>query len=109
MLPWADDRTVLQGFAVTSGSDYQKDYWDVATDSGTKLKRVFCKECGTKLFAFTPLWDEIVSVAAGTLDDFDAWKPDTEQYCVHRADFVEMAKGVGGERRFKLAVKGETE
>lgn len=94
---------------MTKGAEFQKEYWDTATDSGTNLKRVFCIECGTKLFAFTPLWDEIVSVAAGTLDDFDSWRPDTEQYCVHRAAFVEKAKGVENEKRFKLAVRGETE
>ncbi|KAF2166226.1 hypothetical protein M409DRAFT_23418 [Zasmidium cellare ATCC 36951] len=99
-------RNMMHGFSVTKGAEYQKDYWDTNTDSGTNLKRVFCTECGTKLFAFTPLWDEIVSVAAGTLDDFDSWCPDTEQYCIHRAAFVEKAKGVERERSFKLAVKG---
>lgn len=94
---------------MTKGEEYQKDYWDTQTASGTDLRRVFCTECGTKLFAFTKLWDEIVSVAAGTLDDFDSWRPDTEQWCIHRAAFLEKAKAVETERRFKRAVKGEIE
>lgn len=106
--PWVDNIS-LQGYSVTKGAEHQKDYWDVNTDSGTNLRRVFCSECGTKLFAFTPLWDEIVSVAAGTLDDFDSWRPDTEQYCIHRAAFVEKAKGVEEERLFERAVKGSIE
>ena len=82
---------------------------DNATDSGKELKRVFCSECGSTLFAYTPLWEEIVSVTAGSLDEFDSWKPDTEQYCVHRPDYVEKIQAVPKERTFKLAVQGETE
>lgn len=103
------DRLSLQGYSVTKGAEYQKEYGDVNTDSGTNLKRVFCSECGTKLFAFTPLWEEIVSVAAGTLDDFESWRPDTEQYCMHRAAFVEKVKGVEKDRLFERSVKGSIE
>ncbi|EME40126.1 hypothetical protein DOTSEDRAFT_137721 [Dothistroma septosporum NZE10] len=94
------------GFRVTEGAEHQKEYWDVATDSGTKLKRVFCSLCGSKLFAYTPLWDAIVSITAGTLDDFDSWEPDTEQWCMHRASFLSNASTVSPDRTFEKAVKG---
>ncbi len=61
------------------------------------------------MFAYTPLWDEIVSIAAGTLDDFEKWMPDTEQWCIHRVDFVEKIKAVVKERTFKRAARGEVE
>lgn len=69
------------GFAITQGQDAMKTYTDRATESGQPLSRTFCGECGSTLFAFTPLREDIVSVAAGTLDreGFEAWEPDTEQ------------------------------
>jgi hypothetical protein len=66
-------------------------------------------ECGSMLFAYTPLFEPIVSVAAGTLDDFDSWKPDTEQWCIHRADFVAKMEIVSKDRTFKRAARGEIE
>ncbi|KAK4612165.1 Putative glutathione-dependent formaldehyde-activating enzyme [Fulvia fulva] len=95
------------GSKVTQGAEHQKEYCDIATDSGTKLKRDFCSQCGSKLFAYTPLWDEIVSVTAGTLDDFDSWVPDTEQWCVHRASFLTQTTTVSPDRTFDKAVQKE--
>jgi len=45
------------------------------------------------MFNFTPLYD-VVSVSAGVLDDFEDWRPTLEQYCIHRADYLEKVKGV---------------
>lgn len=73
-------------------------------DSGTHLKRIFCSECGTGLFAITPLRDDIISVLAGTLDDFDSWKPDTEQWIDFRAGFLDNVKCVATDRIFPRAV-----
>ncbi|USW49004.1 Putative CENP-V/GFA domain, Mss4-like superfamily protein [Septoria linicola] len=98
-----------EGFQITEGASHQKVYWDIATDSGTKLKRVSCDICSSKLFAYTALNENIVSVTAGTLDDFDSWKPDTEQWCIHRAGFLEKVKAVEYERTYKCAVRGEVE
>jgi hypothetical protein len=69
-----------QGFTLLSGSSHLKSYADTTTtDSGQPLTRSFCGECGSNLFAFTPLLDSIVSVAAGTLDEFEEWRPGVEQ------------------------------
>ena len=64
-----------QGFSITQGEDSMTRYSDTKTDSGKTLTRTFCSTCGSKLFAFTPLNENIVSIAAGTLDDFEEWKP----------------------------------
>ena len=58
------------------------------------------------MFNFTPLYD-IVSVSAGSLDEFDDFQPTLEQYCIHRADFLEKAKGV--EKRYIESIAGEME
>lgn len=68
------------GLAVTQKREgVLKSYTDAATQSGRPLTRTFCGECGSTLFAFTPLREDIVSVAAGSLDGFEDWAPDTEQ------------------------------
>jgi len=61
------------------------------------------------LFALTPLNENIVSVAAGSLDHFDRWVPDTEQYCENRAGFVNKFKGIEEQRRFVRSVAGKVQ
>jgi len=98
-----------EGFTITHGASHLKTYSDSATDSGTPLTRNFCGECGSNIFAFTPLWQDIVGVAAGTLDDFEDWKPTVEQYCIRRAGFLEKIKGVEPERRHTTDAQSEPE
>lgn len=100
--------TTIQGLDILEGSELQKTYIDTDVQSGTHLKRVFCTECGTFMFAYTPLREDIVSVAAGTLDDFESWKPDTEQWRCFRAGFVEDIKAVSDERRFERSVTAKS-
>lgn len=59
------------------------------------------------MFNYTALADRIVSISAGSLDDFEEWRPTLEQYCIHRADFVERIQGV--EKRFVESLNGEEE
>ncbi|KAK5172871.1 uncharacterized protein LTR77_002991 [Saxophila tyrrhenica] len=96
-----------QGFVITEGEDYLSTYVDSMTDSGQPLQRQFCKNCGSNLFNHTPLNDDIVSVSAGALDEFEDWKPSLEQYCIHRADFLEKTKSV--EARYIESIKGDLE
>jgi hypothetical protein len=105
----ADPFRQPQGFKITQGEDVIKSYTDPETDSRQPLTRIFCGECGSKLFALTPLNEKIVSVAAGSLDDFDKWVPDTEQYCENRAGFVDKFKGIERQRRFVRSVVGKVE
>jgi len=97
------------GLNITEGAEYQKTYIDNDVDSGTHLKRIFCSGCGTGLFAITPLRDDIISVLAGTLDDFGSWKPDTEQWTDFRAAFLEEnVKCVAVDRVFGRAVTAKS-
>lgn len=77
------------------------------TDSGKPLTRTWCIRCGSNLFNFTPLNEDIVSISAGAFDDFEDWKPTLEQYCIHRAEFLEKVKGV--DKRYIESIDGETE
>lgn len=61
----------------------------------------------TKRVNKTPLHDDIVSISAGSLDEFDDFKPTLEQYCIHRAEFLEKVKGV--EKRYVESIAGEME
>lgn len=93
---------------ITEGEDkYLSSYSDTMTDSGHLLTRTFCSHCGSNLFNFTPLRDDIVSISAGAFDDFEDWRPTLEQYCIHRAEWLEKVKGV--EKRFVEAIEGEME
>jgi hypothetical protein len=50
---------------------------------------------------------DIVSVSAGSLDEFDDFKPTLEQYCIHRASFLDKTKGV--EKRYIESIGGDME
>jgi len=58
------------------------------TDSGRPLTRKFCSECGSYLFATTPVNEDIVSVAAGSMDNVSEWKPSMELHHRNRAAWV---------------------
>jgi len=118
----------VKGFSITQGEDALKSHADNKTDSGQPLTRKFCGECGSRLFAFTPLNENVVMIAAGTLDDFEDWKPvgrpyrysrctranaresqSKEQYCVHRLGFVDKMKGVKGRDRHVTNMRSKAE
>ncbi|KAK0271225.1 hypothetical protein LTR35_013540 [Friedmanniomyces endolithicus] len=98
-----------EGFSITQGEDALKSHADTKSDSGQPLTRKFCSECGSRLFAFTPLNENIVMIAAGTLDDFEDWRPSKEQYCVHRLGFVDKMKGVESQDRHVTNMRSEAE
>lgn len=77
------------------------------TDSTQPLTRTFCSICGSNLFNYTPLREDIVSISAGIFDDFEDWTPTLEQYCIHRPEWLGPAKGVG--KRFVEAIGGDVE
>lgn len=103
----ADLAMNVQGFAIVEGESNLASYEDKMTDSGKPLTRTFCSNCGSNLFNFTPLRKDIVSISAGAFDDFEDWKPSLEQYCIHRADFLEKAKNV--DKRYVESISGEME
>lgn len=48
-------------------------------------------------------------MAAGTLDDFENWQPDREQWCIHRAAFLEKVKSVEKQNRHTMSVQSQPE
>lgn len=107
---WGEGRALTkanetQGFTITEGEEALSRYADTMTDSGEELTRAFCSHCGSNMFNFTALNDDIVSISAGAFDDFEDWRPTLEQYCIHRAEFLHEVKGV--EKRFIESINGD--
>jgi hypothetical protein len=55
-------------------SGHVKAYTKIA-DSGNKITREFCPECGSPLFTRSPVHPEFVYIKAGSLDDSSLVKP----------------------------------
>jgi hypothetical protein len=72
-------------------------------DSGQQVRRRFCPNCGSGVFAEADVLPGVTIVLAGTLDDLSSYKPGIEIYCssaqpwVHageeRARFPKMPPG----------------
>ena len=84
-----------EAFDLTSGDSALKSYTDGETDTGTPLERKFCGTCGSTVLVKTGLNDNIVAVAAGTMDNFRDWIPQKEQYCGDRAGWLKEVEGWG--------------
>jgi hypothetical protein len=56
---------------------------DLPGGSGKTIRRLFCPNCGSSLFAEPFLRPGRINVMAGTLDDPKAFTPTTEIFCVH--------------------------
>lgn len=89
----------MKGWTITKGKEVLKTYTDNSPDSGTPLSRVFCGDCGSNLWALTPTREDVVTIAAGTLDDYRTFSPEIEWYCPQRASFVNKMVA-DKERRF---------
>lgn len=84
----------MQGVTITDSTSALKTFSDKETDSKTPLQRSFCGHCGTHMFVRTPIADSITAVLAGTLIDYDKWKPGKEQYVDCRAPWLPETLGV---------------
>jgi hypothetical protein len=60
-----------EGFTITGAP---KDFQSIA-DSGNKMHRRFCPECGVHVFTVSEARPHLVMVRAGTLDDPEIAKP----------------------------------
>jgi hypothetical protein len=86
-------------YTLLSGADHITTYTDTETQSGKPLHRAFCKVCGSKVSAKTPLNDQIISVPAGVLQDAGGtWTPEKEQFCADRCTWVPEFGAAVGER-----------
>lgn len=56
-------------------------YFAVTGDSGKKVSRGFCPECGSRLFGLPDVAPQLMSIAAGTLHDPGWFVPAMNIYC----------------------------
>ncbi|EXJ60137.1 hypothetical protein A1O7_04289 [Cladophialophora yegresii CBS 114405] len=100
-----------QQYALAAGSErYITTYTDGATQSGQPLYRAFCSVCGSKVFAKTPLNEQIISIPAGVLSGRAGrdWTPSKEQFCAERCGWVpELGTLVADKDRFAKGPTGD--
>lgn len=53
---------------------------DSGTDTDSIITRHFCPNCGSRLFGFSNVFTDIMSIAAGSLDDSSWFKADAIVY-----------------------------
>lgn len=53
-------------------------YYESAGGSGLKVRRGFCPDCGSQLFAVAESMPGLISVRAGTLDDTSLYVPSAD-------------------------------
>jgi len=74
-------------------------YYESTADSGTKVYRGFCSECGTPLFAKNAVHPEFMAVKPATLDDpgwfspnIDIWTDSAQPWVVMNPDSLKFPK-----------------
>jgi len=55
-------------------------WYEVTGDSGARVRRGFCPECGSYLFALALFQPDLISVTAANLDDPSKFRPDGDCY-----------------------------
>jgi len=75
------------GFAVTAG---ELRVFESAADSGRKITRSFCPNCGSGIINEPEVWPEHVVIKAGTLDDPARASPAQEFYAGSRIPWVRI-------------------
>jgi hypothetical protein len=97
---------LLQQYTLHTGAADVTTYVDRETQSGQPLTRAFCRVCGSKISATTPLNDAIVSVPAGVLESAGKdWAPHKEQFCGDKVGWVPDFPGLA--ERYKRGPGGE--
>ncbi len=56
-------------------------YFAVIGDSGQKVSRGFCAQCGSRLLAMPDFAPHLTSIMAGSLDDPGGFAPTVDIYC----------------------------
>jgi hypothetical protein len=55
-------------------------YYQSQADSGRRIARGFCPECGSQLFSKVEIMPDVIGVRAGTFDDPNAFEPKVDIY-----------------------------
>lgn len=74
-------------FQLNSGTP--KSYAKTA-DSGRTIVRYFCSHCGTHIYSDKGSETEMLSLKAGTLDEPEIFKPDTEIWTLSKVKWAEL-------------------
>ena len=64
------------------------------TDTGSKITRYFCPQCGSRLFATSNVVTDVISVSAGTLEDSAWFKPGAIVYNKRKPKWDFMDKSI---------------
>ena len=78
-------------FSITQGQT--KDYVDQETDSGNKVHRHFCGDCGSPIYSALDAQPGAVYVKSGTLDDTSSFQPQVHVWCSTKQPWVELPDG----------------
>jgi len=72
-------------------SEGETSSYTTTSDTGSKLTRHFCADCGSRLFGTNTSAPGIISIAAGCLDDSSWFKPQVIVYNKHKPlwDFMD--------------------
>lgn len=79
-----------------------KSYVDGNTESGAKVTRQFCGECGSPLFASNETIPGFLVVTSGSLEMSKGkeWKPDVEFYCRDKRSWLDGVESLKGTKRY---------
>lgn len=80
-----------------------KSYVDGNTESGAKVTRQFCGNCGSPLFATNETIPGFLVVSSGSLERIKGkeWEPDVEFYCRDRRRWLSGVKGLEGTKKYE--------
>ncbi|HJN94466.1 MAG TPA: GFA family protein [Gammaproteobacteria bacterium] len=79
-------------FSFTSGEP--RLYEDNDTDSGNKVERYFCANCGSPIYSAILSQPETLFLKTGTLDDTSEFKPQFHVWCDSKQNWVTLEEGV---------------
>lgn len=76
-----------------NGSEHLKEFEDTA-DSGNKVHRKFCGNCGSPILSVLESIPGMVFVKAGTLDDSSWLEPTMHVWCASAQPWVNIPEGI---------------
>ena len=85
-----------------------KTYLDTTPHSGNTISRVFCADCGSRLWIMSPKRPGFILVHVAVLDvefnlagEWRSWKPDREIWCRWKEEWLDVV-GAGEVERFHM-------
>jgi hypothetical protein len=76
--------------AFEARGDSLAEYTTVGTDTGKKVARRFCRECGSPIVSLSEALPEVALIKAGTLDDTSWLEPTLHVWCDSAQSWVPL-------------------